>query len=235
MENKFFNVAIIGAVETEVNYLKSRLENCKIYEYAGFKYYIGFINNFKLIVVKCGIGKVSAAICAQIAIDKFSPNLIINIGCAGALNKNLKVGDIIVANSLVEHDMDVVGLGSERGYIQELDMVNIEPDTNDFEFVSSKLKNISKNVYEGLVISGDTFVYMPKQKESLRQLFPGVMCCDMESASIAHCCKQNNIDFLIIRTISDTAEGDSSVDYYTFSAKVGKMMAKCIYETYKSL
>ncbi|MCQ2974845.1 MAG: 5'-methylthioadenosine/adenosylhomocysteine nucleosidase [Bacteroidales bacterium] len=225
-------IAIIGALESEVKLLKDELSNLETIEIAGNQYFSGMINNTNIVLTKCGIGKVSASICTQIMITKFNPDYVINTGCAGAIDKNLKIGDFVISKSAIEWDIDIQAIGFPRGYISALNQVEINAD----EYLIKQLEKVFSNqnkLIKGLIVSGDQFISTNQQRELILNSFPKALCAEMEGASVAHVCAQNQVPFCIIRCMSDTADGNSGVNYEEFSAIAGEKSAKILIEMLK--
>ena len=227
-------IAIIAALERELTLLREALQNPTEKTIANMQFSKGNIGNKEIIIAKCGMGKVSAALVTQIAIDYYQPDLIINTGCAGALANELNIGDIVIANSLVEWDLDTTEIGTKKSWIQELDMVELYPE----KILSKKIKLClpqDTHSVEGLIVSGDRFVASKEITDYIFKYFPNAMCAEMEGAAIAHVATQNQIDFCVIRTMSDTADGKSKVDYWEFSQIAGEKSAKVLLNLFENL
>lgn len=229
-------LGIIGAMDVEVNGLKEAMENPQVKRIAGMDFYQGSIADKEVVVVKCGIGKVNAAMCTQILADRFHITEVINTGVAGSLNPDINICDIVISTSAQEHDMDVSPLGYEKGVI---------PDLENSEFVADKrlialakkgaeAAELGVNIFEGKVVSGDQFIGTFEAKDRLRANFGGD-CAEMEGASIAHVAFLNQIPFVIIRAISDKADGGAEIDYPTFEKKAAQNSIKLLNEMIKCL
>lgn len=226
-------IVIIGALEVEVSDIKKELKDRFTSTNAGFVFHHGDLGEHHITVIKSGVGKVAAALVTQMAIDLFQPDFIINTGCAGAMDKNLKIGDIVIGEHLTEWDLDTTGIGDPKSYIQELDICKFESCHKSIKpFVDALSKEFT--VYKGLIATGDQFVCRDDQKNYILKYFPETMCVEMEGGSVAHVCTQNNIPFCVIRTISDTADHTSHINYASFCAEAGKKSAhaliKMLYE-----
>ncbi len=209
-------IGIIGAMDIEVNGFADKMDNVEIEKHGIFQFVKGKIKNKDVVAVVCGIGKVSAAICTQLLIDKYSPDFIINSGVAGGLSKNLGIADIAIATDVVQHDVDTTIFGDPVGYITNLNLVNIPvKDT-----IYSKLKEIAETIPDtyvecGTIATGDQFISTPYQKNTIKDNFNAI-AAEMEGGSVGHVCYSNNVDFGIIRAISDNASGDALMDYESF-------------------
>lgn len=213
-------LGIIGAMDIEVDSLKNEMENPAINKIAGMDFYEGVIGGKDVVVVKCGIGKVNAAMCTQILADRYNVDAVINTGVAGSLNNDIDICDIVISTVAQEHDMDVTALGYEKGIIPDMDVSIFEADRKLVELTKKSAKEVGLDVkvFEGKVVSGDQFISTHEKKKSLKNSFGGD-CAEMEGAAIAHVASLNNIPFLVIRAISDKADGGAHMDYPTFEKK----------------
>ena len=223
-------IGIIGAMDAEVNGLIKKLEGHKIDTFGGMKFHTGKLLRREVVIARCGVGKVFAAICAQTMILEYNPSVIINTGVAGSLEKGFNVLDVAVAKSVVQHDMDTSAIGDPRGLISGINVIFIDT----CEKVSNALKNASLsvkcNVKEGVVASGDKFMADPQEKAEINREFKAI-ACEMEGASIGHVCYVNKVPFGILRTISD---GDGAgMDYMTFAPKAAMQATKIVKEFIK--
>ncbi len=218
-------IGIIGAMDIEVSGLVSGMVNTEKRIYGGIEFTRGTLCGKEIVVARCGIGKVFAAMCAQAMILQYDPQCIINSGVAGSLSEDLNVLDAVVATAVVQHDMDTSPLGDPKGLISGINIVNIESDKN----ISNKLLDASKglnvNTKSGVIASGDQFVANPNKKLEISDLF-GAIACEMEGAAIGQVCYVNNVPFAVIRTISD-GKGEA-LDYQTFSVMAAKKSMEII-------
>ena len=228
-------LGIIGAMDVEVDSLKNEMENSHIKTVAGMDFYEGNINNKNVVVVKCGIGKVNAAMCTQILADVFNVDAVINTCVAGSLNNDIDICDIVVSTVAQEHDMDVTPLGYDKGIIPDMEASVFEADANLRRLAKDSAKNagLDVKVFEGKVVSGDQFIGTHEAKKVLRDTF-NADCAEMEGASIAHAAYLNGIPFLVIRAISDKADGGAEMDYPTFEKKAAENSIKLLKEIIKA-
>ena len=208
-------IGIIGAMDIEVNNLKALIENKQTKTISGIEFVWGTIYNKEVVVAKCGIGKVFAAICAQTMILNFNPEYIINTGVAGTLLKELSVGDIAISSSVVQHDMDTSPLGDPVGLVSGINVINFNADEHLIKKAEAVLKENNFNFKTGVIASGDQFIATKTQKENIIKNFNAI-ACEMEGASIGHTAFVNNVGFIVIRAISDSADDASTLDYPTF-------------------
>ena len=209
-------IGIIGAMDVEVAELIESMENIKKEVISGIVYYQGHLQGKDVIVAKCGIGKVHAAVCAQTMILKYAPDAIINTGVAGSLNADLDIGDLVVSNKVVQHDFDTSGVGDPIGHISGLDLIEI-PCPNK---LVGKIEDCARmleetKVFVGTIASGDQFICNMSKKEYIVENF-NALCAEMEGAAIGHVCYLNHVDFCIVRAISDKADGSAHMDFPSF-------------------
>ena len=211
------NIGIIGAMDEEVNELQKVMTNTKVQKIATMDFYEGIIEERKVVVVKSGIGKVNAAICTQILIDKFNVARIINTGIGGSLDAKIDIGDMVLSSDAMQHDIDVGAFGHDYGKIPRMETSIFIADSEMLRKAEATCKkvNLDINVHVGRILSGDQFIQDKEKKSWLVSTFNGV-CVEMEGASIAHVAALNDIPFLIIRAISDKADGSAQMDYYQF-------------------
>ena len=210
-----YKVGIIGAMDEEVEILINKMKNKKTVEKAGMTYYVGELSSKNVIVVKCGIGKINATVCSQILISEFGVNVIINSGVAGALDNNLNIGDIVISKDTLNHDMDTTAFGDEYGMIPRMEESIFKGDTRLIDLALEVGKKHNINVVPGRVVSGDQFIASKEKKDWLVEQFNGT-CAEMEGVAIGQTSYLNNIPFLILRAISDKADGSAKVAYEDF-------------------
>jgi len=221
-------IGIIGAMDEEIALMKEASQVVAAKNILGMDFYIAKYSEKNIVIVKSGIGKVNAAVCAQVLIDHFAVDCIINVGVAGAVNKKLKIGDIVISTDTVEHDMDASELGDPVGTIPRMDKSFFEADEELIKIAIKASESFENcNVYTGRIASGDQFISSSQQKQRLHDLF-GAYCAEMEGAAIGHTCYLNKLPFLIIRSISDNADGEAGISFTEFAKtsaiKSGKML-----------
>ena len=211
-------VGIIGAMEEEIVALKENMIIDKVEKYSSLEFYIGKMYEKKVVVVRCGIGKVNAAVCTQIMVDRFNVNMIINIGVAGAVNNKLDIADIVISRDAIQHDMDATGFGYKVGEIPRMDVSCFKADDRLIQLAKKAGSNkiTEHKVFVERIVSGDQFISDMKVKERLINDFDA-FCTEMEGASIAHVCYLNKIPFVIIRSISDKADNSAEMNFEEFT------------------
>lgn len=210
-------IGIIGAMEVEVAILKEKMEDVRIIKKASMDFYEGIIAGKKVVVVRSGIGKVNAGICAQILADVFSVDAIINTGIAGSLNKNINIGDIVLSTDVVQHDMDATGFGYRKGQIPQMPVFFFNADDNLRRLAAEVCREVNPDiqVFEGRIASGDQFVCDQDVKNQIVSEF-SAYATEMEGAAIGQAAYLNEIPFLVVRAISDKADGSAQMDYSEF-------------------
>lgn len=210
-------IGIIGAMSEEVEMLKNEMYVEEKIDKANMIFYHGVLLEKEVVVVTCGIGKVNAAVCTQILIDRFRVDKIINVGIAGGLNKDIFPGDIVVADNLVQHDMDVRFFGDPLGQIPRMDTFDFKCDSDLVEKAKQAIEKIrDAKAYTGRILSGDQFISEAEQQKFLGEHFEAY-ACEMEGASIGQVCYLNSMPFVVIRSISDNAINGTHMDYETFA------------------
>ena len=195
-------IAIIGAMQEEVDALKSLMEVIKEEKTLEFNFYIGTIGQNEVILMQSGIGKVNAALSTTLLLKSYSIEFIINIGSAGGLKQTQKQGDLMISTSVIHHDVEATGFGYQIGQIPGMPL--------DYPSNELLLKQTTKIIEElkfksqiGLIVSGDQFIAKKEQFENIINNFPEALCVDMEAASIAQVAYQFKIPYIIIRSLSD--------------------------------
>ena len=213
-------LGIIGAMDEEVAKIKERLENVEVQTFGGMDFYKGNFEGKSVVVVRSGIGKVNAAVCAQILADRYQVSGIVNTGIAGSLMAKIDIGDIVLSTDALQHDMDATNFGYPAGQIPRMDVLSFPADPKLLALAKECCGRVNPEVhtYEGRVVSGDQFISDQKKKDWLIETFHGY-CTEMEGAAIAQAAYLNGIPFLIIRAISDKADNSANVDYPTFEAQ----------------
>ena len=219
-------LGIIGAMQVEVEILLSKLENKKETELAGSIFYEGQLEGLDVAIVQCGVGKVNAAICAQILCDCFRVTHLVNTGIAGSLDAKLDIGDLLVSKDAMYHDFDCVHFGYEMGRIPCMDVTAFPADAQMILLAKEAAEAVHPgHVTVGRVASGDLFVAEKAAKTAITEK-TGAVCTEMEGAAIAQVAAANGVPFLIIRAISDLAEKQANVSYETFEALAADRSAR---------
>lgn len=208
-------LGILGAMDIEVDGLKAMATDVTEEIISGKTFVLGKIHGKDVVISKCGIGKVNAALGAEAMILKYNPDLIINTGVAGSLTRDLLIGDIVIADSVCQHDFDTSPLGDPIGLIPEVNLVKIPADKTALEKLSAVITKLGLKFKTGPVASGDAFIASSEKKDFIVSTF-GALACEMEGASIGQVCAVNNTPFAVLRALSDSADEGSCEDYPTF-------------------
>lgn len=222
-------IGIIGAMELEIEELKSNMNVENITEKAGMRFYAGTLNGASVVVVRSGVGKVNAALCVQILADLFAVSHIINTGVAGSLNAKLDIGDILISKDALHHDVDATIFDYALGEVPQLGIREFPADAELVELAKSSCQKVNKGLHAviGRVVSGDQFISDKETKNKLISSFAGD-CTEMEGAAIAHGAYLNQIPFVIIRAISDKADDSAQVEYPVFEKAAAKHSARLV-------
>ena len=213
-------IGIIGAMEEEVAVLKQEMNIEETVDYASMRFCKGTLCGKNVVIVRSGIGKVNAAICAQVLVDRFNVDILINTGIAGSLDAAIDIGDMVISTDLVEHDMDATIFGDPLGQVPRMDTFSFPAAAGLIEkaVAANEEANPDIKTFTGRIVSGDQFVSSAEVKEKLVKNFGG-KCTEMEGAAIAHAAYLNKISCVIIRAISDKADNSATMDYPTFEKK----------------
>ena len=228
-------IGIIGAMEVEVATLKSQMNIKNVVTKASMEFCEGTIGNTEVVIVRSGVAKVNAGICVQILVDLFDVTHIINTGVAGSLDARINIGDIVLSTDACYHDVDATVFGYKKGEVPQLGVHAFPADASLREAAMAAIKKAAPDlgVFEGRVCSGDQFVSSPDVKKAIIDE-QGGMCTEMEGAAIAQACYLNKIPFVIIRAISDKADGSDIVDYPVFEEKAAHDCAALVKEMISS-
>ena len=211
-------LGIIGAMDVEVATLKEKMQNITVTTVASMDYFAGTLEGLDVVVVQCGVGKINAAMCTQILIDRFAVTAIVNTGIAGSLCADLDIADLVISTDAIHHDFDLRFWGRPIGQVPGLDVIAFPADEHlaDAAFAAAESVNPGHN-RRGRVASGDQFICSKEQKDKIIA-DTGAVCAEMEGASIAHTAYRNGVPFVIVRAISDKADDSANMDYPTFEA-----------------
>ena len=220
-------IGIIFAMQEELIELKNYLHINKEKKIYDLIFYVATLNNQNIILTESGIGKTNAARTTQILIDYYKPEAIFNIGVAGGIAKNLKVGDIIISTSLVQHDFDITAFNHPKGYIPNIGN-NIPIDNKLLNTTKTILDTNNISYKEGLIASGDIFCTKESMATKINTQF-NALCVEMEGASIAQTAHLSKTPCLVIRSISDCPDNNNKVTYEEFLENSSKKVAQIMY------
>lgn len=210
-------LGIIGAMSEELEILLDDMDLQEQKIIANMSFSKGTLWGKNVVAVVCGIGKVNAAICTQILISEYHIDKIVNVGVAGGIHKDIYPGDIVIAENLVEHDMDTTSFGDPHGQIPRMDVFDFKCDTKLVALAKSACTDLEElNTFVGRIVSGDQFIANVEKIKWLEKEF-SALACEMEGASIAHTCHLSNVPFVVIRSISDNANNGAHLDFEKFT------------------
>ncbi|GGE57409.1 5'-methylthioadenosine/adenosylhomocysteine nucleosidase [Priestia taiwanensis] len=203
-------IGIIGAMQIEIEKIKQHMTITSKARIAGFSFYRGCIGDTEVVLTKCSVGKVNAAACTQLLINKYDVTCIINTGIAGGMHESLNLGDVVISTDVTYHD------------VRQIQMKNFSPFQESFfanerliEVAEASCKQVGVTSHTGRIVTGDSFVSDDEQKRQLVETYEPY-AVEMEGAAIGHIAYMNKCPFVVIRSISDLANGQATVDYEQF-------------------
>ncbi len=228
-------IGIIGAMETEIDFLRGLMGNeIKKTEAGSIVFNEGKIHGTDVVVVRSGVGKVNAALCAQRLTFQFGCSNIINTGVAGAMAQGLGVMDFVVSTDAVYHDMDATGFGYAKGQVPQMQVFSFEADRKMIEAAKKAFASMEAErgkephkMLEGRIATGDQFISDKNVKERINTDFSPA-CVEMEGAAIAHACYLNNIPFVVLRCMSDNADNLRRSEYDFNEGAAAEMSARVV-------
>ncbi|WP_227396783.1 5'-methylthioadenosine/S-adenosylhomocysteine nucleosidase [Jeotgalibacillus aurantiacus] len=215
-------IGIIGAMEEEVELLRSNIEQAKTETIANSEFTSGWIDGKEVVLVKSGIGKVNAAMTTTILQERYQPDYILNTGSAGGFDPTLEVGDVVISTEVRHHDVDVTAFNYEYGQVPGMPVAFKAEDQLRQAARESAEEIGTVNTVDGLIATGDSFMNDPARVKALEDKFEGLQALEMEAAAIAQVAHQYGTPFVIIRSLSDIAgkESDLSFEQYLKKAAV---------------
>ncbi|RUS54402.1 5'-methylthioadenosine nucleosidase [Kurthia sp. 3B1D] len=209
-------IAVIGAMEEEVELLRATLENTTTETIANSEYTQGTYKDKDVILLKSGIGKVNAAMSTTILLEKYQPDVVINTGSAGGYDANLDVGAIVISDEVRHHDVDATIFGYEMGQVPQMP-VGFKADARLMEVAEQAVAEVGEHQSAtGLITTGDSFMNDPVRVETVRNYFPTMKAVEMEAAAVAQVCYQFATPFVVIRALSDIAGKQSDISFDEF-------------------
>ena len=175
------------------------------------EYYLGNIGDREVVLTRCGVGKVYATMITAMLIEKFKPELVINLGCAGSLNENVHVGDVVLADRIADWEFDV------PGWERSVDSVEVSYKCEDRVLKTFRKIRSSLKLHCGPIVSADTFIYKKSQIKTIKRYFPEALCGEMEGSAVAGTCYAHGISFAVIRSISDETLVNGSYKDFDFN------------------
>lgn len=239
------SLALMGAMPEELASLRAALEGAQVQHHAGREFHTGTLDGHAVVLVLSRIGKVAAATTATLLIERYGAAAIVFTGVAGGLGAGVKVGDVVVARELLQHDLDVSPLFPRH----EVPMTGRSRFPSDAPLSDAlaaaaraaldaerigraasldALGIADSLVHEGLVVSGDRFVATALESEALRRELPDALAVEMEGAAVAQVCHDCDVPFAVLRTVSDRADDQAHVDFRRFVAEVAGPLSAAI-------
>ena len=214
-------IGIIGAMPEEVAGLCSHMEQIKETAAAGMTFFEGLLEGREAVVVQSGVGKVNAAICVQLLADRFQAGCVINTGIAGSLKNEIDIGDIVISEDAVQHDVEACVWGYAPGQIPGMAETAFPADPSLIALAEEVCRRVNPDIrtWRGRIASGDQFITDAGDKQRIIDTFHA-FCAEMEGAAVAQACRRNQIPFVILRAISDKADGSAVADNNTFTDEV---------------
>ena len=214
-------LGIIGAMTVEVDELKKIMSDTLEHTVGDMTFVSGKLYGADAVVTVCGEGKVNAAMCTQAMIMEYAPDLIVNTGVGGGLADGLKIGDVVVASAVVEHDMDMSPLGYPIGFVGGVNRTEMPCDKKTADLLERCTRELNIPCRRGIVASGDQFISSDEKKAFLVKTF-NASVCEMEGAAIGHVCIRNGVPFGVLRSVSDSGDDKSSMSFPEFAELAAK-------------
>lgn len=228
-------IGIVGAMDEEIALLLEQLSDMKEEVQVGNRFYSGQLHGHQVVICKSGVGKVNAAITTQVLVDRYQIKRLLFTGVAGAVAPSLNIGDLVISTACIQHDMDVSALGYKRGQIPYQETSTFEADHELVAVAERVCQQLFAGRYtKGIVLSGDQFIANRDQVQELYEVFNGA-CTEMEGAAVAQACMVNDIPFVIIRSMSDKADGSAHVNFAEFTVKASEHSYRIVAEMLKQL
>lgn len=224
-------IGLIGAMDEEVAVIKTWMEDVREEHIAGCDFFIGKFENKQVVLLKSGIGKVNAALSTTLLLSIYKPDYVINIGSAGGYDLDLQVGDVVISDRVVHHDVDVTAFGYARGQVPQMPET-FAADTSLVDKARDAVHAVTDvQAKVGLIGTGDVFMNDPSRVESVRFAFPSLIAVEMEAAAVAQVCYKFDVPFVVVRSLSDIAGKESSKsfeEYLSVAAENSSLMIQAM-------
>ena len=227
-------IGIIAAMPEELVYLLQHLDDAREEKVLGNSYHTGKVGSVELVLVESGIGKVMSAMSVAILADHFQVDAVINTGSAGAVANGIAVGDVVIADKLCYHDVDVTAFGYDYGQMARQSLY-FESDKKFISLIQESLSKLDQTWHLGLIATGDSFVAGEDKIKIIKEHFPQVLAVEMEGAAIAQAAHALNIPFLVIRAMSDNANHEASISFDEFIVEAGRRSAQALMTLLQSI
>lgn len=228
-------IGILCALDREIERLLKEIEQPVHKSLCGYDYVEGRLRGKQVVLCRCGVGKVNAAVCAQAMIMTWPVRLIVNSGVAGALREPLEIGDICVATDLVQHDVDTTAVGDPIGFVSTVEQTYFRCAEWAVDGILRAAESIEGvRAMTGRIASGDQFITDQNQKDRIVRLFDA-SACEMEGGAIAQVCFINGVDCAVIRAISDSSSGKHQMEYRKFMPMAAETSAQVVLKFLENL
>ena len=227
-------IGIIAAMPEELAYLLQHLDDASDEKVLGNSYHTGKVGSVELVLVESGIGKVMSAMSVAILADHFQVDAVINTGSAGAVANGIAVGDVVIADKLCYHDVDVTAFGYDYGQMARQPLY-FESDKKFISLIQESLSKLDQTWHLGLIATGDSFVAGEDKIKVIKEHFPQVLAVEMEGAAIAQAAHALNLPFLVIRAMSDNANHEASISFDEFIVEAGHRSAQALMTLLQSI
>ncbi len=228
-------IAVIGAMEEEVELLRNALENSEVTTIANSEYTTGTYKDKEVVLLKSGIGKVNAAMSTTVLLYEFKPDIVINTGSAGGYDPTLEVGAVVISDEVRHHDVDVTIFNYEMGQVPQMPAA-FKADKRLINLAEEAVSEIGEHQYGvGLICSGDSFMNDPERVAKVREYFPQMKAVEMEAAAVAQVCYQFKTPFVVIRALSDIAGKESNISFDEFLPVAAKHSTEIVLKTIEKL
>jgi len=225
-------IGLISAMEEELVRLRDRFEPDQMVKQAGLEFFFGELAGQKVVLLRCGVGKVNAAVATQLLIDRFGVDAVIFTGLAGSLVPHLKRGDVVVSNMVVQHDIDLTAFGRRPGEIPDLarmidadpKLIHLAADATEAVITESGEK---RQMTVGTIATGDSFVSDPERIRWLQREF-GAIVTEMEGGAVGQVCQMNRVPFVVIRVISDGSGGGAAGEFIMFLDEASDLTCRIV-------
>lgn len=221
-------IGIIGAMDQEIALLRKKMDIRSEETIANCLFINGSLQGKDIVLLKSGIGKVNAALATTILHQQYQPNYVINTGSAGGLDSGLSIGDIVISDRVVHHDVDATAFNYQYGQVPGMPE-NYQADQKLIQLVEKTIQSINRvKCKQGLIATGDSFIQKPETVAFIQKMLPEVMAVEMEAVSIAQVCYQYDTPFVVIRALSDIAGKESAQSFDEFIDQAASHAAELI-------
>ena len=227
-------IGIIAAMPEELVHLTQNLDRAQEVQVLGNTYYTGTVGKTEVVLVQSGIGKVMSAMSVAVLANHFQVDAVINTGSAGAVAEGIAVGDVVIADKLAYHDVDVTAFGYAYGQMAQQPLY-FESDKNFVAKIQESLSQLNQKWHLGLIATGDSFVAGNDKIEAIKSHFPEVLAVEMEGAAIAQAAQALGLPFLVIRAMSDNANHEASISFDEFIIEAGRRSAQVLLAFLKAM